>query len=78
MQLDKIRVEEKNLFYQTYVNTPSKLASFFDYGVTDEELKRRAGDLKNREYNREDLADHIKSFMGKYHLTQMFNSLWKN
>lgn len=65
MQLDKIRLEEKNLFYQTYVNTPNKLSSFFDYGVTDEEFKRRVYDLKNREYNRDELADRIMTFMGE-------------
>src|SRR5690625_5111478 len=56
MQIDPIKLQKQNKLIKDYRNQDERIMNFFDYPL-DYTYEQRASDLKEREFNREELAD---------------------
>lgn len=56
MQIDPIKFEKKNKLMKDYREQNERIMGFFDYPL-DYTYEQRVSDLKEREFNREELAD---------------------
>jgi len=56
MQIDPIKLQKQNKLIKDYRNQDKKIMNFFDYPL-DYTYEQRARDLREREFNREELAD---------------------
>src|SRR5690625_5711903 len=56
MQIDPIKLQKQNKLIKDYRNQDKKIMNFFDYAL-DYTYEQRARELREREFNREELAD---------------------
>jgi bacillithiol synthase len=67
MEMLNLSLPAANRFATDYLAGSPKLQSFFHYNFTDEKSYiHRLDELKNRNFMRNELADHIQFFMSRY------------
>ncbi|TMW73116.1 bacillithiol biosynthesis cysteine-adding enzyme BshC [Alteribacter natronophilus] len=66
MQIKYEHIKGVNPFLDQYIEQNSRLLSFYDYGSGPEDLKERAAELSERQFNRTELAGVLSAFNRRY------------